>query len=63
MLADIRKVTKRPFYMPPSWQAQLFALRRRCREVGRIKTPCSREDLCGKIFVTCYMASATCLPC
>eukprot|EP00434_Breviolum_minutum_P013366 symbB.v1.2.011777.t2/scaffold750.1/size323489/29 len=34
VLADIRKVTKRPFYTPPSWQ-----------------------DLCGKIFVTCYMAS------
>lgn len=33
-LADIRKVTKRPFYTPPSWQ-----------------------DFCGKIFVTCYMAS------
>ena len=23
MLADIRKVTKRPFYTPASWQAQL----------------------------------------
>ncbi|CAK9090174.1 unnamed protein product [Durusdinium trenchii] len=34
VLADIRKVTKRPFYTPASWQ-----------------------DLCGKIFVTCYMAS------
>ncbi|CAJ1350482.1 unnamed protein product [Effrenium voratum] len=33
-LAEIRKVTRRPFYTPPSWQ-----------------------DLCGKIFVTCYMAS------
>eukprot|EP00439_Symbiodinium_sp_Y106_P084667 s82_g26.t1 len=34
VLADIRKVTRRPFYTPPSWQ-----------------------DFCGKIFVTCYMAS------
>lgn len=33
-LADIRKITKRPNYVPPSWQ-----------------------DLCNKIFVTCYMAS------
>jgi len=33
-LADVRKVTKRPTYVPSSWQ-----------------------DLCGKIFVTCYMAS------
>mmetsp|Transcript_18516 Transcript_18516/g.43350 ORF Transcript_18516/g.43350 Transcript_18516/m.43350 type:complete len:762 (+) Transcript_18516:55-2340(+) len=34
VLADVRKVTKRPTYVPSSWR-----------------------DLCGKIFVTCYMAS------
>jgi NAD+ synthase (glutamine-hydrolysing) len=34
VLQDIQKITKRPSYVPPSWQ-----------------------DLCGKIFVTCYMAS------
>eukprot|EP00316_Scyphosphaera_apsteinii_P011296 CAMPEP_0119336928 /NCGR_PEP_ID=MMETSP1333-20130426/92934_1 /TAXON_ID=418940 /ORGANISM="Scyphosphaera apsteinii, Strain RCC1455" /LENGTH=764 /DNA_ID=CAMNT_0007347863 /DNA_START=29 /DNA_END=2323 /DNA_ORIENTATION=- len=33
-LGDIRKVTKRPDYVPTDWR-----------------------DLCGKIFVTCYMAS------
>uniref|UniRef100_A0A7S0ZSM8 Glutamine-dependent NAD(+) synthetase n=1 Tax=Noctiluca scintillans TaxID=2966 RepID=A0A7S0ZSM8_NOCSC len=34
VLADIRKITKRPTYTPIDW-----------------------KDLCGKIFVTCYMAS------
>jgi len=34
VLAEVRKITKRPSYVPSSWQ-----------------------DLCGKIFVTCYMAS------
>lgn len=33
-LADVRRVTRRPDYVPPGWR-----------------------DLCGKIFVTCYMAS------
>ena len=34
VLADVRRVTKRPNYTPSSWR-----------------------DLCGKLFVTCYMAS------
>ena len=34
VLADIRRVTKRPTY-----------------------TPTDARDLCGKILVTCYMAS------
>uniref|UniRef100_A0A7S4T6Z9 Glutamine-dependent NAD(+) synthetase n=1 Tax=Alexandrium monilatum TaxID=311494 RepID=A0A7S4T6Z9_9DINO len=34
VLADIRRITKRPQYTPSDW-----------------------KDLCGKIFVTCYMAS------
>lgn len=34
LLADVRKITKRPQYTPSDWR-----------------------DLCGKIFVTCYMAS------
>jgi len=33
-LADVRRVTKRPEYVPASWR-----------------------ELCGKLFVTCYMAS------
>jgi len=34
VLADLRKITRRPDYVPTSWQ-----------------------ELCGKIFTTCYMAS------
>jgi NAD+ synthase (glutamine-hydrolysing) len=34
VLADVRRITKRPEYVPSGWR-----------------------DLCGKIFVTCYMAS------